>query len=226
MSASPSVPPFDAERYKNTTREQWDSAAQAWHDWAPTLQQWLGSATDLMLDMTGIKPGSHVLDVAAGAGDQTLNAARRVGSEGLVLATDISPKILEFADRNARHLGYLNVHTRVMDGENIDVEPGSFDAVISRVGLIYFPDQNKALAGMRRALKPGGKVGAIVYSTADRNQFFSIPVSVIRRRAGLPPPAPGQPGPFSWVAKVSCAICSLKRVFGTYRKNVRQRRSR
>jgi len=197
MSASPSVPPFDAERYKNTTREQWDSAAQAWHDWAPTLQQWLGSATDLMLDMTGVKPGSHVLDVAAGAGDQTLNAARRVGSEGLVLATDISPKILEFADRNARHLGYLNVRTRVMDGENIDVEPGSFDAVISRVGLIYFPDQNKALAGMRRAFKPGGKVGAIVYSTADRNQFFSIPVSVIRRRAGLPPPAPGQPGPFS-----------------------------
>ena len=197
MSASSNIPPFDPERYKTTTRDQWDSAAQAWHDWAPTLQRWLGPATDLMLDMTGVKPGSHVLDVAAGAGDQTLHAAKRVGSEGRVLATDISPKILEFADRNARHLGYSNVHTRVMDGEDIDVEPSSFDAVISRVGLIYFPDQNKALAGMRRALKPGGRVGAIVYSTADRNQFFSIPVSVIRRRAALPPPVPGQPGPFS-----------------------------
>ena len=197
MSASSTVPPFDPERYKTTTRDQWDSAAQAWHDWAPTLRQWLGPATDLMLDMAGVKPGSHVLDVAAGAGDQTLNAAKRVGSEGFVLATDISPKILEFADSNTRRLGYSNVHTQVMDGENIDVEPGSFDAVISRVGLIYFPDQNKALEGMRRALKPGGRLGAIVYSTADRNQFFSIPVSVIRRRAGLPPPAPGQPGPFS-----------------------------
>jgi hypothetical protein len=69
--------------------------------------------------------------------------------------------------------------------------------VISRVGLIYFPDQQKALKGMRKALKSQGRVGAIVYSTADRNQFFSIPVSIIRRRANLPPPAPGQPGPFS-----------------------------
>ena len=197
MSASSAVPPFDPERYKTTTRDQWDSAAQAWHDWALTLREWLGPATDLMLDMAGVKRGSHVLDVAAGAGDQTLNAAKRVGSEGFVLATDISPKILEFADRNTRRLGYPNVRTRVMDGENIYVKTGSFDAVISRVGLIYFPDQNKALEGMRRALKPGGRVGAIVYSTADRNQFFSIPVSVIRRRAGLPPPAPGQPGPFS-----------------------------
>jgi len=68
---------------------------------------------------------------------------------------------------------------------------------ISRVGLIYFPNQQKALDGMRRALKPGGRVAAIVYSTAENNKFFSIPVSIIRRRAQLPPPLPGQPGPFS-----------------------------
>jgi SAM-dependent methyltransferase len=69
--------------------------------------------------------------------------------------------------------------------------------VISRVGLIYFPDQQRALAGMRRALRPGGRLSAIVYSTPDRNEFFSIPVGIIRRRAELPPPLPGQPGPFS-----------------------------
>ena len=73
----------------------------------------------------------------------------------------------------------------------------SFDAVISRVGLIYFPDQQRALAGMRKALKPGGRVAAIVYSTAESNKFFSIPVSIIRRRADLPAPLAGQPGPFS-----------------------------
>jgi hypothetical protein len=50
---------------------------------------------------------------------------------------------------------------------------------------------------MRRVLKPGGKIAAIVYSTADRNGFFSVPVSIIRKRARLPPPLPGQPGPFS-----------------------------
>ena len=85
----------------------------------------------------------------------------------------------------------------MLDGEDLDVPEGAFDAVISRVGLIYFPDQQKALSGMKRALKPGGRVAAIVYSTAENNKFFSIPVSVIRRRANLPPPLPGQPGPFS-----------------------------
>jgi hypothetical protein len=65
------------------------------------------------------------------------------------------------------------------------------------VGLIYFPDQQRALRGMREALRPGGRLSAVVYSTADRNAFFAIPVGIIRRRAELPPPAPGQPGPFS-----------------------------
>jgi SAM-dependent methyltransferase len=197
VSSSSNVPAFDPERYKATTRDQWDSAAQAWHNWGPTLQLWLGPATEIMLDMAGVKPGSRVLDVAAGAGDQTLHAAKRVGPSGFVLATDISSKILEFAQQNAFGNGYENVRTRVLDGESLDVEPSSFDAAISRVGLIYFPDRHKALTGMRKGLKSGGQLGAIVYSTADRNQFFSIPVSIIRRHANLPPAAPGQPGPFS-----------------------------
>ncbi len=66
-----------------------------------------------------------------------------------------------------------------------------------RVGLIYFPDQQKALAGMKQQLRTGGKVVAMVYSTAETNPFFSIPVSIIRHRAKLPAPLPGQPGPFS-----------------------------
>lgn len=197
MPSSSNMPAFDPKRYKATTREQWDTAAQAWHNWAPTLQEWLGPATDIMLDMAGVKPATRVLDVAAGAGGQTLDAAKRVGPSGSVLATDISSKILDFAQQNALSKGYNNISTRVLDGENLDVEAGSFDAAISRVGLIYFPDQQKALTGIRKVLKPGGRLGAIVYSTAERNQFFSIPVSIIRRRANLPPPAPGQPGPFS-----------------------------
>jgi len=192
---------FDPIRYKQATREQWQSAAESWHRWGPTIAAWLDPVTETMLDMMKIKAGDRVLDVAAGAGEQTLLVARRVartaGPSGHVLATDISPNILEFAMRSAQAAGLDNVETRVMDGENLDVEEGSFDAVISRVGLIYFPDQHKALSGMRRALKPGGRVGAIVYSTPENNKFFSTPVAIIRRRAALPPSAPGQPGPFS-----------------------------
>lgn len=192
------IPTFDPVKYKETTKEQWQAAAESWHRWGPTLATWLGLATEMMCDMAGIGTGSHVLDVAAGAGEQTLVVARRVGPTSSVLATDISANILAFAAAEAREAGLTNVETQVMDGENLDVlADDSFDAVISRVGLIYFPDQQKALTGMRRVLKPGGKIAAIVYSTAESNQFFSTPISIIRRRAQLPPPLPGQPGPFS-----------------------------
>jgi ubiquinone/menaquinone biosynthesis C-methylase UbiE len=192
------TPKFDPVKYKETTKRQWQVAAEAWHRWGPILAAWLGPATEIMLDMAGVGPGSRVIDVAAGAGEQTLVAASRAGTSGYVLATDISANILEFAAAEARAAGLTNVETRVMDGENLnELDADSFDAVISRVGLIYFPDQQKALTGMRRVLKPGGKVGAIVYSTAENNRFFSIPISIIRRRAQLPPPLPGQPGPFS-----------------------------
>jgi len=197
MSTEPAQQ-FDPVKYKETTREQWQTAAEPWHRWGPTLEDWLGQATETMLNMTGVGTGARVLDVAAGAGGQTIAAARRVGSAGYVLATDISENILEFASEAARDEGLTNVQTRVMDGEKLEeLEEGTFDAVISRVGLIYFPDQQRALTGMLRALKPGGKIAAVVYSTPENNKFFSIPVSIIRKRAQLPPPLPGQPGPFS-----------------------------
>ena len=188
---------FDPVAYKTTTREQWQQAADAWHRWGPTLEGWLGGATELMLDLAKVGEGDRVLDVAAGAGGQTLAAARRVGPTGAVLATDISPAILEYAEDEARQAGLGNVATREMDGESLEVDEGAFDAVISRVGLIYFPDQQRALRGMHQALKRGGRVAGIVYATPEENGFFSIPVGIIRHRAQLPPPLPGQPGPFS-----------------------------
>jgi SAM-dependent methyltransferase len=191
------TPTFDPVAYKTTTRAQWEQAADAWHRWAPTLEAWLGPATELMLDLAAVTAGARVLDVAAGAGGQTLAAARRVGPGGHVLATDISPAILAYAKSEAERAGVANVAVREVDGENLDVETGSYDAVISRVGLIYFPDRMSALAGMRQALRPGGRLATITYSTPEANAFFSIPISVIRSRAKLPPPAPGQPGPFS-----------------------------
>ncbi len=196
MTTNP--PKFDAEQYKQTTLQQWNSAAEAWHRWGPLLNRWLGPATETMLDMCDVQQGSRVLDVAAGAGEQTITTARRVGEQGYVLATDISPEILKYASNAAQLAGLNNIEVCAIDGECLDeLKANPFDAVISRVGLIYFPDQQKALQGMKQQLKTGGKIGAMVYSTAEANPFFSIPVSIIRRRANLPAPLPGQPGPFS-----------------------------
>lgn len=188
---------FDAAKYKETTRQQWQDAAEAWNAWGGFLEAWLGPATEAMLDMASVGHGSHVLDVAAGAGQQSLSAARRVGSSGRVLATDISADILDYALENARIEGLNNLETLEADSEALDLAPDSFDAAISRVGLIYFPDQQTALANIMGALKPGGRFAAIVYSTPEKNGFFSKPVSIIREKSKLPLPVPGQPGPFS-----------------------------
>jgi SAM-dependent methyltransferase len=189
--------PFDPVAFKETTRQQWQNAAAAWHRWTPTLQSWLSPVTEAMLDLAGVKAGDRVLDLAAGAGEPSLSAAKRVGPSGHVLATDISSNIIAFAAETAKTMGLTNFETRVMDGEKPDQEDASFDVVLSRLGLIYFPDRAGALQGARRVLRTGGRAVLAGFSTPDHNRFFSIPISIIRRRAGLAPPAPGLPGPFS-----------------------------
>jgi SAM-dependent methyltransferase len=188
---------FDSVAFKETTRRQWQNAAAAWHRWTPTLHAWLGPVTEAMLDMARLKVGDQVLDLGAGAGEPSLSAAQRVGPSGRVLATDISSNILEFAAQTARARGLTNLETRVMDGEKPDLPDGTFDVVLSRLGLIYFPDREGALRSAHRMLKSGGRVVLASFSTPEQNRFFSIPISIIRRRAGLTPPAPGLPGPFS-----------------------------
>jgi SAM-dependent methyltransferase len=185
---------FDPAAYKETTRVQWQDAAHAWHSWDPVFDRWLGPATELMLDLAGVGEGTRVIDIAAGSGGQSIAAARRGAT---VLATDISSNILEEAAQAARAAGISTIATHVVDGESLDVDPGTFDAAISRLGLMYMPDKQGALAQARRVLREGGRYAAIVFAEPDRNGFFSVPIGIIRRRAQLPPPAPGMPGPFS-----------------------------
>jgi SAM-dependent methyltransferase len=190
-------PSFDAAKYKNAQREQWNKDGAAWRHWNPTLDRWYGEATRQMLDLARIQPGQRILDIAAGAGEPAVSAAERVGPGGYVLATDISEGIVELAHQVARERGLKQVETRVMDGEKLDLPDASFDAVLCRLGLMYMPHPVTALREWRRALRAGGRVAVVVFSTPDRNSWGAVPASIIRGRAQLPPPVPGQPGPFS-----------------------------
>jgi SAM-dependent methyltransferase len=190
-------PSFDAAKYKDAQREQWNKDGAAWRRWTPTLERWYGEATRHMLDLARIQPGQRILDVAAGAGEPAVSAAERVGPGGYVLATDISEGIVELALQVARERGLKQIETRAMDGEKLDLADASFDAVLCRLGLMYMPHPVTALREWRRVLRPGGRVAVAVFSTPDRNTWGALPASIIRRRAQLPPPVPGQPGPFS-----------------------------
>lgn len=188
------APALDQQAFKLATRNQWEKAAQGWNDQTPRIRAWLRGATDAMLDMAGIAPGSRVLDVAAGAGDQTLDIAERVGPQGYVLATDLSPAILEFAAVNARRAGHGNVATRAVDGERLQVDEASFDAAVCRLGLMFFPDPLQGLREMYRALKPGGGVCTMVFSRPEANPCITIVMSTALEHAGLAPRDPYQRG--------------------------------
>jgi SAM-dependent methyltransferase len=190
-------PSFDAAKYKNAQREQWNKNGAAWRRWNPTLDRWYGEVTRQMLDLARIQPGQRILDIAAGAGEPAVSAAELVGPSGYVLATDISEGIVALARQVARERGLKQVDTRVMDGEKLDLTDASFDAVLCRLGLMYMPEPVVALREWRRALRAGGRIAVVVYSTPDRNSWGAVPASIIRQRAQLPPPVPGQPGPFS-----------------------------
>lgn len=190
-------PSFDAAKYKNAQREQWNKDGAAWRRWNPTLDRWYGEVTRQMLGLARIQPGQRILDIAAGAGEPAVSAAERVGPGGYVLATDISEGIVELARQVAHERGLKQIETRAMDGEKPDLPDASFDAVLCRLGLMYMPHPVTALREWRRVLKAGGRVAVVVFSTPDRNSWGAVPASIIRRRAQLPPPVPGQPGPFS-----------------------------
>jgi ubiquinone/menaquinone biosynthesis C-methylase UbiE len=166
----------------------WDERAERWSRMQAQRSEAYGPATEMMLDLADIRTGNRVLDVAAGTGDQTLLAARRVGPSGYVLATDISTNMLNSAADAVRRAGLTNVETHVMDAENLDLDADSFDAVICRLGLHTFPDLPKAMRGMYRVAKPRGKVAAIVFSVVEKNPYEGVPFTVAHRWGSIMPP--------------------------------------
>jgi len=152
-----------------------------------------GPATERMLDLADVRPGSRVLDVAAGTGESTMMAARRVGPTGYVLGVDQSASMLNVAAETARKERITNIETRVMNAETLTLDSDSFNAVISRIALMLFPNPAKALTEMRRVTKPGGKVAVMVYSALDKNPYHGIFYDTVSRIGSIPLPARGQP---------------------------------
>ena len=152
-----------------------------WEKQTEPRQTVMEEATEEMLVAAGLKSGDHVLDLAAGTGDQSLLAARKVGPGGMVLATDLSPEMLHVAAKRAPAEGFTTIITRVMDAEQLNLEERSFDAVICRNGLTHLPHLQAALRGIRMVLKPGGKLAALVWS---RNPFHLLPLTILANYVG------------------------------------------
>jgi ubiquinone/menaquinone biosynthesis C-methylase UbiE len=176
------------------TAEAWDRAAAGWDRNTALIRAWLAEANEAMLDAARIGPGMRVLDVAAGAGDQTIDIARRVGPTGAVLATDVAPAMVALAADNLRRTGLHWTEARAADAEALDMEGAGFNAAICRLGLMFCQRPLDALRGMLRALTPGGRFAALVFSRPEANPCIAITTRIARRHARLPVDQPPPPG--------------------------------
>jgi trans-aconitate methyltransferase len=140
-----------------------------------------------MLDAVGLESDFRVLDLAAGTGDTSILVARRVGPRGSVLAVDISAAMLQEAAAAATREGLANIETLVSDIALLDLPPQTFDAAISRFGLMFLTDVVEGLRRIRRALKPGARLAAAVWSAQGRNPHIEIPLAVAAEFGHAPP---------------------------------------
>jgi ubiquinone/menaquinone biosynthesis C-methylase UbiE len=136
---------FDPRKYKETQRRDWSSAAAGWREWWPKIEEGLGPVAEHLVALAKVEPGDRVLDIATGIGEPAGTAARRVGPEGSVVATDIAPGMLEIARERAAELSLDNIEFRETDAEELDLPDERFDAVLSRFGLMFLPDLGGAL---------------------------------------------------------------------------------
>ncbi|MHB8465082.1 MAG: class I SAM-dependent methyltransferase [Acidimicrobiales bacterium] len=122
---------------------------------------------ELLLDMLAVPAGASLLDVATGPGSLARLAAQRVTAKGRVTGCDLSPAMLTRArakpvDDDAAPITYLEC-----PADRLDVDDGAFDFVTCQQGLQFFPDRPAALREMRRALRPGGRLGVAVWHAID-----------------------------------------------------------
>ena len=187
---------FDAGQYKAGQQKQWDSVADGWRKWWPTIEGFSQHVSDRFMELAGIGEGQAVLDVATGIGEPAVTAAKAVGPGGQVMATDHSDAMLQIARERAAEAGLSNVEFLHVDGEGLDFEEATFDAVTCRWGLMFMPDIGAACANIRRALKPGGKFVTAVWGPPERAKGISIVFGVAQKVLALPPPPPDAPSMF------------------------------
>jgi SAM-dependent methyltransferase len=188
---------IDPVEFRGKQREQWNVAAGGWRRWSELIDSAAGKVSERLVELAGVQPGSRVLDVAAGYGEPSLSAAKVAGSEGSVVATDIAADMLAYGRERAEAAGLDNIEFVESEVMALDFEPESFDAALSRWGIIFDPDGEGAAERVRGFLKPGARMAISSWGPPDRTPFLGVPMRTAMQRLDVPPPPPGTPGPLS-----------------------------
>src|SRR5690348_428935 len=176
--------------------DQWSESAPYWEKYRETIRQMFAPVTQALVEDAGIAVGHTVLDVAMGPGEPALTIAGLVGPEGRVVGTDVVPEMVEAARREARRRELRNARFEVAFAESLPFSANSFDAVVSRFGVMFFPSPVDAIREWLRVLKPGGKIALAAWYFVERNPFFYAVSNVVDRYAAPIPPTPTSPDAF------------------------------
>ncbi len=188
---------IDAGEFRAGQRRDWETASKGWREWNKLIDDATGAVSRRLVELAGIGPGDRVLDVAAGYGEPSLTAAKVVGPEGSVVASDISTGMLAFGRERAAAAGVENIEFLESDASSLDFPEASFDAALSRWGIIFEPEAEAAAARVRGFLKPGARMAISSWGPPDRAPMISMPMMTAMQRLGVAPPPPGTPGPLS-----------------------------
>jgi SAM-dependent methyltransferase len=188
---------IDPGEFRDGQRNQWNTAATGWRKWSELIDESASRISERLVELAGVEPGSRVIDIAAGYGEPSLTAARVAGPEGKVVATDISAQMLGYGRERAEAAGVENIEFVESDASSLEFPEDSFDAAVSRWGIIFDPDGEGAAARVRGFLKPGGRMAIASWGPPERAPFLAIPMRTAMQRLGVEPPPPGTPGPLS-----------------------------
>ena len=175
---------------------EWRESARYWQQHAATIRTMFAPITDALVQDAGIVEGHSVLDVAGGPGEPSLTIAQVVGPRGLVVCTDAIAEMVNAAKDQARDRGITNIEFRQAEAESLPFGEGTFDAAVSRLGVMFFPDVAAGLREMLRVVKPGGRAAFAVWGKSELNPFSYLVTNVMSRHVSSAPEDPDAPGAF------------------------------
>jgi SAM-dependent methyltransferase len=177
--------------------DAWDGDQGAyWADNADRFDASLAAAHDHFLPAAAIGPSHRVLDVGCGNGQST-RAAARIASGGSVLGVDVSARMLAVARAAAVAEGLENIEFSQADAQIHPFDHGEFDAVISRMGAMFFGDPIAAFTNMQRALRPDGTLTLLTWQALNENEWITELRAALAAGRDLPTPPPHVPSPFA-----------------------------
>jgi ubiquinone/menaquinone biosynthesis C-methylase UbiE len=167
--------------------------ARGWQKWWKTFEKDAQKVNERLVELAEIKQGDRVIDIATGIGEPAITAAKKVGGEGYVLATDISPQMLAIAKERTVSLGLQNIvefkevdAEKILDLQQQQQQPLSpFAAVLCRWGLMYFPNLASTLTNIYKLLSSGGRIAAAVWSEPAKVPKLYTAIDIVTQKLGI-----------------------------------------